>query len=84
VHLNRKFFASTKTWLEDFLSKCGELQAMVLAVTFWHLWDVPNKLRSAIGCMIQDIKSLVARFNSVFIVHVSRLDFDAYFLARSM
>jgi hypothetical protein len=45
VHLNQKGFTSTKTWLADFLERNGGLQATVLAVTFWHLWDTRNKLR---------------------------------------
>jgi hypothetical protein len=49
LHLNRKFITSPKTWLADFLAKCSQLHAVVLAVTCWHLWDVRNKLREEGG-----------------------------------
>jgi ribonuclease HI len=51
IHLNRKFFTSPKTWLMEFLSKCGQLQATALAVTFWHIWDTRNKIREEGGCV---------------------------------
>jgi hypothetical protein len=44
IHLNRNFFTSPKTWLVEFLSRSGEIQATILAVTCWHLWDTRNKL----------------------------------------
>jgi hypothetical protein len=43
--LNRKVFRSPKLWLFDFLQRCSKLEATVLAVTFWHLWDTRNILR---------------------------------------
>jgi hypothetical protein len=45
IHLQRKFFTSPKTWLAEFLSSSDKLNATILAVTFWHLWDARNKLR---------------------------------------
>jgi ribonuclease HI len=45
IQLNRKEFSSPKLWLFDFLSKCSSQDGTVLAVAFWHLWDVRNKIR---------------------------------------
>jgi ribonuclease HI len=49
LKLNRKCFNSPKLWLFDFLSKCSSEAATALAVTFWHLWDVRNKVREEGG-----------------------------------
>jgi ribonuclease HI len=32
-------------WIFDYLDRCGDLEATVLAVTCWHIWDARNKLR---------------------------------------
>jgi hypothetical protein len=36
-------------------------------------FNMADKDRSAIGCVIQDVKSLVSRFNNVSIVHCSHI-----------
>ena len=45
IQLNRRGFNSPKTWIFDFLARGGAVQATVLAVTCWHIWDARNKLR---------------------------------------
>jgi hypothetical protein len=43
VHLRRKFFTSSKTWLFDFLARS---ECTVMAVTTWHLWLARNSIRN--------------------------------------
>jgi hypothetical protein len=45
IELRRKYFTSTKTWTLDFLERCSPMQATVLMVTMWHIWDARNKIR---------------------------------------
>jgi hypothetical protein len=46
IKLNRHGFVSTKEWLFDFLSKATELEATILAVVLWHLWETRNDVRN--------------------------------------
>jgi ribonuclease HI len=45
IQLQRKFFTSTRTWLMDFLERCSAMDATVMVVTMWHIWDARNKIR---------------------------------------
>jgi hypothetical protein len=50
IHLNRKTFTSSNIWIFDYLVRGGvargdNLEATVLAVTCWHIWDAYNMLR---------------------------------------
>ena len=49
IQLDRRSFKTTKLWLFHFLARCSRTEAMVLAVTFWHVWDERNKLREEGG-----------------------------------
>jgi hypothetical protein len=42
IRLHRTDFMSTKSWLFEFLSETMELEAKVLAVWFWHIWETRN------------------------------------------
>jgi hypothetical protein len=48
IQLNMRDFMSTKAWLFDFLSGSTNLEATLLALSFWHIWearnDVPNNV----------------------------------------
>jgi hypothetical protein len=44
--LNKDEFVSTKTWLFDFLSKATDLEATILTVVFWHIWEARNDVRN--------------------------------------
>ena len=47
LKLNRKFFSSCKQWLFDFLARSSELQATMLTVGFWHIWEARNDKRNS-------------------------------------
>jgi hypothetical protein len=47
LQLNRKYFATTRQWLFDFLDRANELQATTLAVCFWHIWEAQNDARNS-------------------------------------
>ena len=42
-------FISTKHWLFAFLSRATELEATVLAVGSWHIWEARNDVRNNKG-----------------------------------
>lgn len=46
ISLQRYNFLSPKLWLSDFLSRSSDQEATVLAVTFWHIWEVRNYARN--------------------------------------
>jgi hypothetical protein len=46
IHLRRKFFTCTKTWVFDFLSRSTERECMIMMVTIWHLWLARNDARN--------------------------------------
>jgi hypothetical protein len=46
IHLRRKFFTSSKTWLFEFLSRSSDKECTVLAVAIWHLWLARNGARN--------------------------------------
>jgi hypothetical protein len=46
LHLRRKTFTCTKTWVHDFLSHATDRESMFLTVTIWHLWTSRNGIRN--------------------------------------
>jgi hypothetical protein len=46
IKLERKGFRSPMRWLFDFLARSSELQAYVLAVGFWLIWEARNDKRN--------------------------------------
>jgi hypothetical protein len=46
IHLRRKFFTGSKTWVFDFMARSTERECMVLAVVVWHLWVARNGVRN--------------------------------------
>jgi hypothetical protein len=38
---------SPKAWLFDFLKFATDLGAIVIAVTFWHIWEARNDARKS-------------------------------------
>jgi ribonuclease HI len=46
VHLRRKHFVSPKYWVLDFLGRSNDREAMILAVSVWHLWEARNAVRN--------------------------------------
>jgi hypothetical protein len=46
IKLDRKAFSMHKQWLFDFLSRSSDIQATVLAVGFWHIWEARNDTRN--------------------------------------
>lgn len=44
--MQRYNFLSPKLWLSDFLSRSSDQEAIVLAVTFWHIWEARNYARN--------------------------------------
>jgi hypothetical protein len=70
---------SPKAWLFDFLKFATDLGAIVIAVTFWHIWEARNDAhrstsleRSPVGIVVADIKFLAGAFSSVDFIHVHR------------
>jgi hypothetical protein len=49
IHLRRKGFTSPRAWMLEFFDHCSELEATILAVSFWHIWDARNKGREGEG-----------------------------------
>jgi hypothetical protein len=49
VHLQRQLFSSPGTWVLEFLDRCSKVEATVVVVTMWHLWDARNKTREGEG-----------------------------------
>jgi hypothetical protein len=45
IRLARRDFMSPKLWLFSFLSRATELEATVLAVGCWYIWDTRNDVR---------------------------------------
>jgi hypothetical protein len=43
VHLCRSCFTSSRTWTLDFLGRCSKVEATVVIVALWHIWDARNK-----------------------------------------
>ncbi|KAM3230197.1 hypothetical protein ACQJBY_060782 [Aegilops geniculata] len=48
VQLCRREFRSPKQWLFDFLSRCTDREATVMAVSIWHIWDARNSARNTL------------------------------------
>jgi ribonuclease HI len=46
LQLKRREFTSPKHWLFDFLANATEVEATVLAVGFWHIWEARNDVRN--------------------------------------
>jgi hypothetical protein len=46
IQLNRRDFMSPKFWLFSFLERASELEATVLAVTCWYIWEARNDARN--------------------------------------
>jgi hypothetical protein len=46
IKLGRGELMSSKTWLFSFLSQATEVEATVLAVVFWHIWEARNEARN--------------------------------------
>lgn len=51
VHLRRHFFTSPRTWTLDFLGRCSKIEATVVMVAMWHIWDARNKAREGDGLL---------------------------------
>jgi ribonuclease HI len=62
IHLNRRAFTSPRVWTLDFIDKCTDLEASILMVSMWHIWDARNKLREGDGMLHP--ASLAARINA--------------------
>jgi hypothetical protein len=45
IHLHLKGFTSPRVWTLDFMDRCSQIEATILMVTFWHIWDARNKYR---------------------------------------
>jgi hypothetical protein len=45
VHLKRRGFVSARTWVLDFFNRCSDVEATVVMVVLWHIWDARNKAR---------------------------------------
>jgi hypothetical protein len=39
IEMVRKNLINVHQWLFDMLDRCSGLQAIVIAVTFWHIWE---------------------------------------------
>uniref|UniRef100_A0ACD5XPQ5 Uncharacterized protein n=3 Tax=Avena sativa TaxID=4498 RepID=A0ACD5XPQ5_AVESA len=46
LHLRRKDFSTTKSWVLDFLARSCERELVTMAVTVWHLWEARNGVRN--------------------------------------
>jgi hypothetical protein len=46
IRLEQKGFRSPMQWLFDFLARSSELQASVLVVGFWLIWEARNDKRN--------------------------------------
>jgi hypothetical protein len=46
LKLQRRDFFTSKQWLFEFLSKATDVEATILAVGFWHLWEARNDARN--------------------------------------
>jgi ribonuclease HI len=55
IILNRKALRSMQQWLFDFLRRSTDVQATVLAVTCWHIWEARNDARNDKG-MLQVVR----------------------------
>jgi ribonuclease HI len=62
IHLNRKAFISPRVWTLDFVDRCSDLEATVLMVSLWHIWDARNKYREGEGFMHP--KSIAAKIKA--------------------
>jgi hypothetical protein len=45
IHLKRRGFVSARTWVLDFFDRCSDVEATVVMVVLWHIWDARNKAR---------------------------------------
>jgi ribonuclease HI len=54
VHLCKKSFSRMSYWIFDFLARATQVQATVLAVTCWHVWEARNDARNGNGLMHPD------------------------------
>jgi predicted Zn-ribbon and HTH transcriptional regulator len=62
IHLNRKAFISPRVWTLNFVDSCSDLEATVLMVSLWHIWDARNKYREGEGFMHP--KSIAAKIKA--------------------
>jgi hypothetical protein len=46
LRLRRKELINSRQWIFDFLHRESDLNATVLVVTCWHIWDARNELRN--------------------------------------
>jgi hypothetical protein len=51
VKLCRKSFLNIKKWVFEYLRRAFNIQATILAVTCWHLWDARNGARNDLGLL---------------------------------
>jgi hypothetical protein len=42
IQLQRRHFMSPKQWLFEFLANATDVEATVLAVGCWHIWEAQN------------------------------------------
>lgn len=46
ISFYRKNFSNTRQWLLDWLTAARDKDAMILAVSIWHIWDTRNSVRN--------------------------------------
>lgn len=46
VRLCKKDMVNGRQWMFDFLAHASKLQATVLAITLWHIWEARNEVRN--------------------------------------
>jgi hypothetical protein len=62
IHPDRKAFISPRVWTLDFVDRCYDLEATVLMVSLWHIWDARNKYRE--GEVFMHPKSIAAKIKA--------------------